>query len=39
VYDFKNSLSGIGQNSIIIARWSPEKDTWVQVSRPGGLLK
>ena len=39
VYDFKNSLSGIGQNSIIIARWAPEKDTWVQVSRPGGQVK
>jgi branched-chain amino acid transport system substrate-binding protein len=40
IYDFSHgSPSGISQNSIIIARWAPEKDTWVQVSRPTGLLK
>ena len=36
VYDFSNSTSGLGQNSAIIARWVPEKQTWVQVSLPGG---
>jgi branched-chain amino acid transport system substrate-binding protein len=39
VYDFSNSTSGIGQNSAIVARWVPEKGTWVQSSRPRGLLK
>jgi branched-chain amino acid transport system substrate-binding protein len=40
VYDFSNgSPSGLGQNSIIISRWMPDKQTWHQVSRPGGLLK
>ncbi len=40
VYDFTHgSSSGISQNSIVIARWAPEKNGWVQVSRPGGLLK
>lgn len=40
VYDFGNgSPSGLGQNSIIISRWVPEKQSWHQVSRPGGLLK
>ena len=40
VYDFSSGdQRGIGQNSIIVARWSSEKNTWVQVSRPRGFLK
>jgi branched-chain amino acid transport system substrate-binding protein len=40
VYDFSSGdQRGIGQNSIIVARWAPEKGTWIQVSRPNGLLK
>jgi branched-chain amino acid transport system substrate-binding protein len=40
VYDFSSGdQRGIGQNSIIVARWTPEKTTWLQVSRPRGLLK
>jgi branched-chain amino acid transport system substrate-binding protein len=40
VYDFSSGdQRGIGQNSIVVARWAPEKNTWIQVSRPRGLLK
>jgi branched-chain amino acid transport system substrate-binding protein len=40
VYDFSSGdQRGIGQNSIVVARWAPEQTTWVQVSRPRGLLK
>jgi branched-chain amino acid transport system substrate-binding protein len=40
VYDFSSGdQRGIGQNSIVVARWSPEKNTWIQVSRPRGVLK
>ncbi len=40
VYDFSSGdQRGIGQNSIVVARWAPEKNTWVQVSRPRGVLK
>jgi branched-chain amino acid transport system substrate-binding protein len=40
VYDFSSGdQRGIGQNSIVVARWAPEKSTWVQVSRPRGVLK
>ena len=40
VYDFSSGdQRGIGQNSIVVARWAPEKNTWIQVSRPKGLLK
>ena len=40
VYDFSSGdQRGIGQNSIIVARWAPERGTWIQVSRPRGLLK
>jgi hypothetical protein len=40
VYDFSSGdQRGIGQNSIVVARWAPEKNNWIQVSRPKGLLK
>jgi branched-chain amino acid transport system substrate-binding protein len=40
VYDFSSGdQRGIGQNSIVVARWAPEKNTWIQVSRASGLLK
>ncbi len=40
VYDFSSGdQRGIGQNSIVVARWDPAKNTWLQVSRPRGLLK
>ncbi len=40
IYDFSSGdQRGIGQNSIVVAQWVPQKDTWVQVSRPSGLLK
>ena len=39
VYDFSSGdQRGIGQNSIVVARWAPEKNNWIQVSRPSGLL-
>jgi branched-chain amino acid transport system substrate-binding protein len=40
VYDFSSGdQRGISQNSIVIAKWEPEKSMWVQVSRPRGVLK
>ena len=40
VYEFSSGdQRGIGQNSIVVARWSTEQSTWVQVSRPRGVLK
>jgi branched-chain amino acid transport system substrate-binding protein len=40
VYDFSSGdQRGIGQNSIVVARWAPEKNAWIQVSRPRGALK
>jgi branched-chain amino acid transport system substrate-binding protein len=40
VYDFSSGdQRGIGQNSIVVARWAPERSTWIQVSRPRGDLK
>jgi branched-chain amino acid transport system substrate-binding protein len=40
VYDFSSGdQRGITQNSIVMARWAPQKLMWVQVSRPRGLLK
>jgi branched-chain amino acid transport system substrate-binding protein len=40
VYDFSGGdQRGIGQNSIVVARWAPAQNTWVQVSRPRGTLK
>ena len=40
VYDFSSGdQRGIGQNSIVVARWDPAKNSWLQVSRPRGLLK
>jgi len=29
---------GIAQNWVIMERWDPDKDAWVAVSKPGGLL-
>lgn len=40
VYDFSSGdQRGLGQNSIIVARWSPERRGWLQVSQPRGFLK
>ena len=40
VYDFSSGdQRGITQNSIVVARWTPERGTWLQVSQPRGLLK
>ena len=40
VYDFSNGdQRGLGQNSVIVARWSAAQNTWVEVSRPRGILK
>jgi branched-chain amino acid transport system substrate-binding protein len=40
VYDFSSGdQRGIGQNSIVVARWTPAQSTWSQVSRPRGVLK
>jgi branched-chain amino acid transport system substrate-binding protein len=37
-YDFKaNPQRGVGVNSVVIVRWDIAKDTWVGVSKPGGL--
>jgi branched-chain amino acid transport system substrate-binding protein len=36
-YDFRAvPQRGIGVESVIMVRWSPEKDTWVGVSKAGG---
>ena len=40
VYDFSSGdQRGIGQNSVVIARWSTGENTWLQVRRPRGFLK
>jgi branched-chain amino acid transport system substrate-binding protein len=40
VYEFSSGdQRGIGQNSIVVARWAPKQNTWIQVSRPRGVLK
>ena len=40
VYDFSSGdQRGITQNSIVVARWAPDKATWLQVSQPRGMLK
>jgi branched-chain amino acid transport system substrate-binding protein len=37
-YDFKAlPQRGIGANAIVVSRWDPTKDTWVGVSKPGGM--
>jgi branched-chain amino acid transport system substrate-binding protein len=37
-YDFKAiPQRGIGVNAIVVSRWDPAKDTWVGVSKPGGM--
>jgi branched-chain amino acid transport system substrate-binding protein len=36
-YNFQSAPQrGIGLDSVIMVRWSPDKDTWVGVSRSGG---
>jgi len=36
-YDFRAvPQRGVGVTSVVMVRWSPEKDTWVGVSRAGG---
>ena len=40
VYDFSSGdQRGLAQNSFIVARWSPERRSWIQVSQPRGFLK
>ena len=40
VYDFASGdQRGITQNSIVVARWAPEKNSWIRVSLPRGMLK
>ena len=40
VYDFASGdQRGLAQNSFIVARWSPERRTWVQVSQARGFLR
>jgi branched-chain amino acid transport system substrate-binding protein len=37
VYDFRDGLQhGLTRSAGIVARWSPEKNDWIAVSRPGG---
>lgn len=37
-YDFrKHPGRGIGEENVVMVRWDPEKNTWVGVSRPGGV--
>ena len=39
VYDFAaGDQRGLGQNSIVVARWSAGPGRWVQVSQPRGIL-
>jgi branched-chain amino acid transport system substrate-binding protein len=39
VYDFAaRDQRGISDNSAAVARWDAQRDTWVRVSRPRGLL-
>jgi branched-chain amino acid transport system substrate-binding protein len=39
VYDFSSgNQRGVGDNAAAIARWSPQKNTWVRVSKPQGFL-
>jgi hypothetical protein len=36
-YDFRTvPQRGIGVNSVIMVRWSPDKGTWTGVSKAGG---
>jgi branched-chain amino acid transport system substrate-binding protein len=30
---------GVSQNWVIMERWAPQRDAWVAVSKPGGLLR
>ena len=40
VYDFASGdQRGLGDGSLVVARWDPAKTTWVQVSAPRGALK
>ncbi len=40
VYDFSSGdQRGLGQNSVIVARWMADRNTWLQVSRPRGFLR
>jgi branched-chain amino acid transport system substrate-binding protein len=40
VYDFSSgNQRGVGDNAAAIARWSPQKSTWVRVSKPQGFLR
>ena len=39
VYDFSSgNQRGVGDNAAAIARWSPQKNTWVRVSKPQAFL-
>ncbi len=40
VYDFAaGDQRGLGDGSIVVARWDVAKDTWVQISAPKGALR
>jgi branched-chain amino acid transport system substrate-binding protein len=40
IYDFASGdQRGLGDGSIVVARWDPVKSTWVQVSAPKGALR
>ena len=40
VYDYASGdQRGLGDGSIVVARWEPLKTTWVQVSAPKGALR
>lgn len=37
-YDFVSiPQRGVGAESVVMTRWDPVKDTWVGISRPGGI--
>lgn len=37
IYDFRDGLQhGLTRSDGVVARWFPEKDDWIAVSRPGG---
>lgn len=37
-YDFRTGQGGLGPESQVIVRWSPDAKSWVAVTKPGGAL-
>ncbi len=38
IYDFRaGDQRGLGVNNAAVVRWTPQKDSWIAVSKPGGL--